>query len=576
MNDYEQGGSGNEQRAILAIVLSLAVYWLWASWASPPVSTTGEQEIQPPALSSSELTKGQQMPAQQAGSSVQAGSSTEEQKVPKELQDLPAPEQEEQTFPLSTEQWHAQWTTHGGAMRSLVLPGHPGPYLVTPLHSWLIKKLTTGTDEPWIPYKGADGPEQLISEAALFASAGSGGGNFTDGAYSLLDLSPDKAVFQRISPDGIRIVKSYELSTGEYQGSLVVRFENVGDETFNGSLWVGLSDDATGKAGRYSNVARPAAVVNGSLETQNDVSELVAAPARHEGQVSWIGISNRYFLTAMVPEDHQWGNLVFAARDPEYAGAYLVTDQLELKPGQGREFKLHLYAGPKELSRLVAMGDDLDKAVQFGWFGFFARILLWLLRHLHALVGNWGVAIIGLTLLVKGLFFPLTQKAFRSAKEMQRLQPQLNEVKEKFKDNKEMQTQETMRLFKEHKVNPMGGCLPTLIQLPVWIALYNVLLFSVDLYHSSFLVYRDLSAPDPYSLLPILVGILMFVQQKMTPMTGMDPTQAKMMRLMPLIFVFFIFSFPSGLAIYILVNSILTILQQWLINKNYQKSLAST
>jgi YidC/Oxa1 family membrane protein insertase len=140
-------------------------------------------------------------------------------------------------------------------------------------------------------------------------------------------------------------------------------------------------------------------------------------------------------------------------------------------------------------------------------------------------------------------------------------------MKEKYKDDKEMQTQETMRLFKEHKVNPLGGCLPMLIQFPVWIALYNVLLYSVDLYHSRFLVWRDLSAADPYAVLPILVGVLMFLQQRLTPMTGMDPTQAKMMRWMPLIFVFFMFGFPSGLGIYIVVNSVLSILQQWFVNR---------
>jgi YidC/Oxa1 family membrane protein insertase len=217
----------------------------------------------------------------------------------------------------------------------------------------------------------------------------------------------------------------------------------------------------------------------------------------------------------------------------------------------------------------------MDAAVEYGWFGFFAKILLFLLKMFQKGVVNWGVSIILLTVLVKLAFFPLTQKSFTSSRRMQALQPKLKEVKEKFKDNKELQTQETMKLFRENKVNPMGGCLPTLIQFPVWIALYNVMLNSVELYDTSFLYLKDLTAADPYGVLPTAYAGLMVFQQRMMPMTSLDPAQQKMMRMMPLVFAFFMYGFPSGLVLYFSVNIMLSAFQQWLINRNFQDQSAS-
>jgi YidC/Oxa1 family membrane protein insertase len=176
---------------------------------------------------------------------------------------------------------------------------------------------------------------------------------------------------------------------------------------------------------------------------------------------------------------------------------------------------------------------------------------------------------------VKLVFFPLMQKQFISSKRMQVLQPELKALKERYKDNKELQTQMTMKLFKEHEVNPMGGCLPMVIQMPVWFALYNVMLFSVELYNTSFLYLEDLTQVDPYGVLPLLVSVLMLLQQKMMPMANMDPMQQKMMRMMPLMFGIFMFSFPSGLVLYFSVNNSLTILQQWIIYRDIDKSPVS-
>jgi len=236
-----------------------------------------------------------------------------------------------------------------------------------------------------------------------------------------------------------------------------------------------------------------------------------------------------------------------------------------LDAGARRELRFLAYMGPKDLDLVGELGHNLDKSIEFGWFGFFARLLLGLLKTFQSMVGNWGVAIVMLTVMVKVVFFPLMQKQFVSSKRMQAIQPELKALKEKYKDNKDLQTKETMRLFQENKVNPMSGCLPMIIQMPVWFALYNVMLFSVELYGTEFLYLKDLTEVDPYGALPLLVSVLMVMQQKMMPMGSMDPMQQKMMRLMPVMFGIFMFSFPSGLVLYFCINNSLTILQQWVI-----------
>ena len=221
------------------------------------------------------------------------------------------------------------------------------------------------------------------------------------------------------------------------------------------------------------------------------------------------------------------------------------------------------------MDQLEQLGESWTESIEFGFFGFFSRVLLFMLKLIQAGFVNWGVSILLLTLVVKVIFFPLTQKAFLSGKKMQALQPKLKELKEKYKDNAQLQGQETMKLFTEHGVSPLGGCLPTFIQIPVWFSLYNVMLYSVELYDSQFLYLQDLTSADPYGVLAIMYCVLMFIQQRMMPMGSMDPAQQKMLKMMPLIFGVFMFTFPSGLVLYFSMNILLTIFQQWLIRVQY-------
>jgi YidC/Oxa1 family membrane protein insertase len=245
----------------------------------------------------------------------------------------------------------------------------------------------------------------------------------------------------------------------------------------------------------------------------------------------------------------------------------METAYFTLQPGEKKTLDYLVFIGPKEPAQLKAAGHQLEKIVQFGFFNLLAQPLFTVLTFFYGFFKNYGVAIILLTVVIKIIFWPLTHKSYSSMKSMQKLQPEMVKLREKFKNDKERLNKEMMQLYKTHSVNPLGGCLPMIVQIPVFFALYKVLLDSIALRHAPFAFWlTDLSAKDPYYITPILMGASMFVQQKMTPTTA-DPMQAKIFMMMPIVFTFMFLNFPSGLVIYWLVNNLLTILQQYFIHR---------
>ncbi len=286
----------------------------------------------------------------------------------------------------------------------------------------------------------------------------------------------------------------------------------------------------------------------------------------HQGTTQWVAFGNRYFANAVIHKAGINPDIIFL-KNPDFAGGYLRYP-LVLKDGE-KEIVLEteLYSGPKEYEEL-GKTTGLKRLIDYGTFSFFAFPMLEILRFFYKLIHNYGVAIILLTLLVRLLFAPLQMKSYASMKSMQKLQPQIAALKEKYKDDSQRFNQEQMALFKANKVNPLGGCLPMLVQLPVFIALYAVLGNSIELFHAPFFGWiHDLSAKDPYFVFPVLMGLSMLVQQRMTPTPGMDPMQAKMMYLMPVVFTFIMLNLPSGLTVYIFLSTVLGITQQVWMNK---------
>lgn len=290
------------------------------------------------------------------------------------------------------------------------------------------------------------------------------------------------------------------------------------------------------------------------------------------GAVAWSSITDRYFLYALAPNlgaDSKISSTTAEfVRDGDFLVNRFYTQSTLVNPGEASGDEFLSYMGPKKRDEMAAVGVALEKIVDYGWFDVIAIGILWFMTQIHKVVPNWGLVIITLTFIVKLILQPINKKSMMSMKAMQLLQPKLQEIKKKYPEDKQKQNDEVMKLFRTHKVNPLGGCLPMLLQMPIYIALYKVLWNAIELYHSPFLWYRDLSAPDPYFVAPILLGLFMFLQQKLTPSATTDPAQQKMMLIMPVMFSAFMLFLPVGLVIYIFVNTFMSVLQQFMMQRD--------
>jgi len=299
-----------------------------------------------------------------------------------------------------------------------------------------------------------------------------------------------------------------------------------------------------------------------------DYDDMRDADLRVEVQGGWMAMVQHYFLTAWLAQpDEQNVYLTRKARNDKFIMGY-VGETRSIAPGEHDRFDARLYIGPKIIARLEPLAPNLDLTVDFGWLWFLASPLFHLLDWFHGKLGNWGVAIILLTLLVKLVFFYPSQLSYRSMAKMRKLAPQMKQLRDSYASDKQKLQQEMMALYKREKVNPLGGCLPILIQMPVFIALYWMLLESVELRHAPFALWiTDLTAIDPYFILPLLMGATMLIQQLLSPAPP-DPTQAKIMRMLPIVFTFMFLWFPAGLVLYWVTNNTLSILQQWVITRS--------
>lgn len=302
-------------------------------------------------------------------------------------------------------------------------------------------------------------------------------------------------------------------------------------------------------------------VVLKDVDRMEFVAKKLTEPKSFKEAVKWIAQEDKYFFSSIVPKTKVEDSKVWSKN-----GDALVA--FKLPSGVNDYF---IYAGPKEFDTLKRYGFGLEHIVDFGFFSILARPLFWLMKVFYSVFPNYGIAIIILTIIVRIPFVPLINKGQKSMKKLQDIQPKMAEIREKYKSDPQRMQKELMELYKKHKVNPMGGCLPMLLQIPVFFALYKVLLIAIELRGAPFMLWiKDLSAKDPYYILPIIMGATMVIQQKMTPST-MDPTQQKIMMIMPVVFTFMFLTFPSGLVLYWLVNNVLSIAQQWYMNIKLSK-----
>ncbi|MEE8282286.1 MAG: membrane protein insertase YidC [candidate division NC10 bacterium] len=549
----EPGGGGMERRAILATVLAVIVLILYQTFflpTPPPRPPEPEQEV----VEETKPLAPDEVPQPLA-------------KAPRIAGPLRRGEREEE-ITLETDLLRVVLTNRGGGVRS-----------------WQLKQ-----------YQEDTGPVDLVGTlpdetTPLPFTTWVHGGEGNRGLYRILErptsdpTKPQRVVMEFQEAGGIVLEKTLVLYPGRYLADVRIRLRNLAKGATQGSIRLQWGPGfRLGVVNREKVPPVPTALIDGKQVTP-DMEEL-EQELTQPGRVSWTAIHDRYFAAALIPGEP--GASSFVAKDGEGRPAVgLVYSAMKLPPGGETEAALKVYAGPKELTRLRDAGHNLQGLVDLGWFDFLARPALYFLRFLNDFVGNYGVAIIIITVLQKVVFYPLTAKSHKSMQAMQMLQPKIQAIKERHKNNPQKVNQETMELYKKHGVNPFGGCLPMVIQIPIFIALYNALASSVELWRAPFALWiDDLSVADtlfsiplagdvfPFRGLPLVMGISMFIQQKMSP-TGGDPRQAKMMLyIMPVFFLFIFWQMPSGLVLYWLVNNVLQIGHQYHMNRGLGLSLS--
>lgn len=394
-------------------------------------------------------------------------------------------------------------------------------------------------------------------------------------AYSLGENeSVLKVPLSWVSEQGVVVSKVFELERGAYRIRLRHQVENRSGANWEGRQYAQIKRDDPSRAGRMLLYTYTGAVLSGPEKRYDKISfdDMRDGPTKADIANGWAAMIQHYFLTAIIPSDQQ---AIYHYYTQDFAnGLYSIghiSPALRLAPGGQGELVGEVYVGPKLQADLAQLAEGLDLTVDYGWLWFLAKPLFWCLERLHGLTGNWGWSIILVTILLKLLFYHLSAAGYRSMANMRRVQPRLMALRDRYKEDRARLNQAMMQIYKEEKINPFGGCFPILIQIPVFIALYWVLLESVELRQADFILWlNDLSVKDPYFVLPVIMGVTMYIQQKLNP-APMDPLQEKVFKLLPLIFTVFFAFFPSGLVLYWVTNNILSIAQQWLIMKNLEK-----
>lgn len=538
-----------EKKTILAIVLSVAVVFIYQYFFAPkPVPIKAKNE---PARIEQPQTKG----ATPAASATAPAALTTPGKST-----LTAVAQKagvEKDITVDTPLYKAVFTTRGGTLRSFQLKNFKNKL---DKNSGLVELINVTKDMPAPLSLSFVDSSILVDTGDLYAA---------DRSSITLVKNDQKTslTFSQTYPGTVRIEKTFTFSPNDYAIQMEAKVYNLSPAMIqqNATLTWFHYDDPTIEKDSYTHDG-PVYFLEKSVELTK--LKNLKAEEHYGPDISWSGYESKYFIAALIPQNPALTNLSLNRNDQNVISVQLKGPKNIIPTGQNAIYAYTLYLGPKDYAIMKAMNVGLENAIDFGsWIKWLAMPLLIVLKFIYQYVHNYGIAIIILTILIKVIFWPLGNKSYKSMKEMQKLQPKIAELREKYKDDKQKLSQETMGLYKTHKVNPLGGCLPIVIQIPVFFGLYKVLLYAIELRHSPlFFWIQDLSAKDPYYITPIIMGATMLIQQKMTPTMG-DPMQAKIMLIMPVVFTFLFLNFPSGLVIYWLFNNIISIGQQLYINK---------
>lgn len=480
--------------------------------------------------------------------------------LPAEISDAQKPMATGEKITLTTDTIRAQFDTLGGSLTQLALLKHVDK------EGKPVILFNEDAHHTYIARSGLVGTTDLPNHHTLFHPL--------PGAHQLDQDKNQLSFSAEAEKNGVKLIKTYTFQRGSYL--IATRFEifNQTNQPLAPTLYLELLRDNSkiDASHFYSTFTGPAVYTDSQKFKKVEFSDIDKGNAKYpnhaaKGEASWISMVQHYFASAWIPVGSEKRDIYIEKLDNQRYRAGIKQLLPEITPGASATFEANLFAGPQEEHALEKTAPGLELVKDYGWLTIIAKPLFWLLEKLHGLLGNWGWAIVAVTVILKLIFFPLSAASYKSMARMKALQPRITTLRELHKGDAQKMNQAMMELYRAEKINPLGGCFPILIQIPVFIALYWVLLASVEMRNAPWIGWvHDLSSPDPYYVLPILMAVSMFVQTKLNP-TPPDPLQAKMMMIMPLVFSFMFFFFPAGLVLYWVVNNILSIAQQWQIGR---------
>ena len=548
------------RRTLLWVIFTMSLVLLWDAWqkhnGQPSMFSPAAPKAAAPAAGPAPAA----VPAPTAGVPAPASSAQGAAPVP-----AGGPAATAQTVTVTTDLVKATFSTRGGELQKLELLRHRDPEVAD-------RQVVLFDQSAQRVYLAQTG---LITNQAGVALPNHLSTLQLSSTQTELKDGQDSLQVRFESPDaagGVKLIKTYTLKRGDY--TIGVQHEVINGSTgaVEPQLYLQLVRDGNpppGESSFYFTFTGPALYTDAKKFQKLDFKDIEKNKAEHEKSADngWVAMVQHYFASAWIVGDKQPREFRTAKVGDNLYSIATVVPLGAVAPGAQVVHQARLFAGPQEEKKLAELAPGLELVKDYGWFTVLAKPLFWLLDMLHGMIGNWGWAIVALVFLLKAAFYWLNASAYRSMGKMKAINPRIMEMRERLKDKPQQMQQEMMRIYKEEKVNPLGGCLPILVQMPFFIALYWVLLSSVEMHNAPWLGWiTDLAAKDPYFILPLLMTASSLLQTWLNP-TPPDPVQAKMMWIMPIAFSFMFFFFPAGLVLYWLTNNILSIAQQWMINK---------
>ena len=553
----------DNQRLFLFVALSFVMLLLWQAWvedygpvppAQVPVADSGQPADTLSGIPADILSDSNDLPAAPADSGAPDSTLAETAVLEKA-----------QYIEVETDLFHIRIDTAGGDLRQADLLAYPA---------------TTEPDSPPFRLLNDSLPNLFIIQSGLRASVGTEPTHHVvytaeQSSYRMGDAADELVVAMRWrSPEGVEVIKRYVFHRGSYAVDLQHEVHNHSGAEWQGRQYRQLQRTQVAETGQSTFIYTYMGGVIYSPEEKYEkikFDDMVEENLNRTITDGWAAMLQHYFLGALIPvrgeADRYYTNTLSNSR---YVIGMIAPNRT-VADGSSALFETRMFIGPKLQDEMKAVAPGLELTVDYGLLTVLAQPLFWLLKTIHGLIGNWGWAIVFVTILIKLAFYKLSETSYRSMANMRKLAPRMKSLKERYGDDRQKLNQAMMEMYKKEKINPLGGCLPIVVQIPVFIALYWVLLESVELRQAPFALWiTDMSSPDPYYILPLLMGATMLIQQKLNP-APLDPIQAKVMMVLPVVFTVFFAFFPSGLVLYWVVNNTLSIAQQWVITRRIER-----